>query len=246
MILTAHQPVYLPWLGLFHKIALADKFVFFNEVQYLPKNWNNRNKIKSASGESWLTVPVLRKGYREKKICEIGINNNEPWRRKHWRAIYFNYKNAPYFNKYASFFEDVYQREWHYLSDLNEFMLKWFLDTLGIRTTFLRASDFHFQGEKSDLVLDMCKQLGVHAYIFGALGRDYARGEDFEAAKIQLLFQDYQHPIYPQQYEGFISHLSIIDLLFNCGDQGLEILMRGNVSREDVRRILTTRGQHDG
>lgn len=239
MILTAHQPVYLPWLGLFHKIALADTFVSFNQVQYLPKDWNNRNKIKTATGETWLTVPVLRKGYREKSICEIEINNNEPWRRKHWRSIYLNYKNAPYFEKYAPFFEDVYQREWHYLTDLNEFMLRWFLDTLGIKVKFLKASDFRFRGQKSDLVLDMCKQLGSDVYIFGALGRDYAQVEDFEAAGIRVMFQDYQHPIYPQQYEGFISHLSIIDLLFNCGDESLDILMRGNISREHIMQRLT-------
>jgi hypothetical protein len=206
----------------------------FNQVQYLPKDWNNRNKIKTATGEIWLTVPVLRKGYREKEICEIEINNNVPWRRKHWRSIYLNYKKAPYFEKYASFFEDVYQREWHYLTDLNEFMLRWFLDLLGIKVKFRKASDFRFRGQKSDLVLDMCKQLGADVYIFGALGKDYAQVEDFETAGIQVVFQDYNHPTYPQQHVHFISHLSIIDLLFNCGDESLDILMSGNITRADL------------
>ena len=83
MILTAHQPVYLPWLGLFHKIALSDTFVFFDEVQYLPKDWMNRNKIKTKDGEIWLTVPVLRKGQRELKTSEIKINNSTNWQKKH-------------------------------------------------------------------------------------------------------------------------------------------------------------------
>ncbi len=94
MILTAHQPVYLPWLGLFHKIALADKFVFFNQVQYLPKDWMNRNKIKTPTGEIWLTVPVLRKGYRETVTSEIEINNDTDWKRKHLKSILINYKKA--------------------------------------------------------------------------------------------------------------------------------------------------------
>ena len=108
MILTAHQPVYLPWLGLFHKIALADKFVFFNQVQYLPKDWMNRNKIKSATGEILLTVPVLRKGYRNKKTSEIEINNETNWQEKHLKTIIQNYKKTPFFENYIDFFEDVF------------------------------------------------------------------------------------------------------------------------------------------
>ena len=89
MILTAHQPVYLPWLGLFHKIWLAEKFVLFNTVQYLPKEWMNRNKIKeNKNSEIWLTVPVLKKGFLKKKIYEIEFNNNINWRRKHFKSIY--------------------------------------------------------------------------------------------------------------------------------------------------------------
>lgn len=227
MILTAHQPVYLPWLGLFHKIALADTFVFFNEVQYLPRDWMNRNKIKTPQGALWLTVPVLRKGYREKKTSAIEINNNIPWQRKHWQSLVANYSKVPYFETYAPFFEDVYRREWQYLADLNEYMLKWFLKVLGINVAFLKASDFDFQGKKSDLVLDMCKTLGSDVYIFGALGRDYANVEDFEAQGITVLFQEYKHPIYPQLHGNFRSHLAIIDLLLNCGPQSLEVLVAG-------------------
>ena len=84
MILTAHQPTYLPWLGLFNKIALADKFVIFDTVQFLPKEWMSRNKIKSKNGEVYLTVPVIKKSFLEKKTLEIKINNSVNWRRKHF------------------------------------------------------------------------------------------------------------------------------------------------------------------
>jgi len=141
VILTAHQPVYLPWLGLFHKIALADAFVFFDGVQYQPKDWNNRNKVKAASGALWLTVPVLTTGNREKPYYEILINNDVPWQRKHWRSLQLNYRHAPHFGAYASFFEDVYmKRQWRYLADLNEYMLGWLLDTLGIQVKFRKTS----------------------------------------------------------------------------------------------------------
>ena len=153
MILTAHQPVYLPWLGLFHKIALSDAFCYFNDVQYQVKDYNSRNKIKTANGAIWLTVPVLTKGYREKKIKEIEINNSIDWRKKHWKSIYLNYKKAPYFNKYANFLEETYKREWRYLVDLNEEMLKWFLEQLGIKVDYFKASELNFQSYKESLVL---------------------------------------------------------------------------------------------
>lgn len=238
MILTAHQPVYLPWLGLFHKIALADKFVFFNEVQYLPKDWMNRNKIKTNRESIWLTVPVLRKGYREKKTSEIEINNNTNWQKKHLRSILLNYKKAPYFETYAPFFEDVYHKEWKNLADLNEYMLKWFLNDLGIEVEFLRASEFSFRGTKSDLVLDMCKKLGADVYIFGILGRDYVKVEEFGREGIKIIFQDYIHPNYPQINGEFISHISIIDLLFSCGPKSYDIIMSGNISKETIIRKL--------
>jgi len=237
MILTAHQPVYLPWLGLFHKIALADAFVSFNQVQYLPKDWNNRNNIKTAQGPIWLTVPVLKSGYREKVLTEIEINNSIPWQRKHWKSIQLNYKKAQYFKRYADFFEDVYlNREWKYLADLNDYMLVRFIETLGIEVQFVDAREKDFKGKKNDLVLDMCLKMKAHMYIFGALGKNYADVESFERNNIKVYFQNYNHPTYPQQYGEFISHLSIIDLLFNCGPNSLDILLCGNINREDLIR----------
>ena len=234
MILTAHQPVYLPWLGLFHKIAISDAFCYFDDVQYLVKDWNNRNKIKTSSGDMWLTVPVLTKGYREKPIRSIEINNSIDWRKKHWQSIYLNYKKTPYFKNYADSFEHVYKSEWNYLADLNEHMLKWFLRELGIEVKYYKASELNFEGYKSALVLDMCKKLGADIYIFGALGKDYAEEERFNKEGVDVYFQGYKHPIYPQLHGDFLPYMSIIDLLFNCGDKSLEILMDGNINKETL------------
>ena len=234
MILTAHQPVYLPWLGLFHKIALAETFVYFDQVQYLPKDWMNRNKIRTKSGSIWLTVPVLRKGYRDLKTSEIEINNSIDWQKKHLRSISLNYKKSPYFENYIPFFEDVYSRKWKFLGELNEYMLKWFLDELGIKVNFLNANDFKFQGEKSSLILNMCKELNASTYIFGMLGKDYADVQEFEKNKIGLIFQNYNHPKYSQLYREFISHMSVIDLLFNHGPKSLEIILSNNISQKSI------------
>ena len=232
MILTAHQPVYLPWLGLFHKISLAETFVYFDQVQYLPKDWMNRNKIRTKDGSIWLTVPVLRKGYRDLKTSEIEINNSTNWQKKHLRSISLNYKKSPYFENYIPFFEDVYSRKWEFLGDLNEYMLKWFLDELGIKVNFLNAKNFKFEGEKSSLILNMCKKLDASTYIFGTLGKDYANVHEFEKNNVKLIFQDYNHPKYSQLYSEFVSHLSVIDLLFNHGPKSLEIILSNNISQK--------------
>jgi hypothetical protein len=231
MILTAHQPVYLPWLGLFHKIALADLFVSFNQVQYQVRDWNNRNRIKTQSGPLWLSVPVVHNNHLERKYAEIEIDNTQPWGRKHWKSLLVNYRKAPHFSRYADYFEDCYKREWKTLLELNESMLRWFLETLGIAVPVRSAGDFSFSGVKSGLVLDMCLQLGADLYVFGAQGRDYADLAAFEAAGVTPLFQDYRHPTYPQQFGVFEPHLSVVDLLFNCGDSSLDILMSGNLDR---------------
>ena len=234
MILTAHQPVYLPWLGLFHKISLAETFVYFDQVQYLPKDWMNRNKIRTKDGSIWLTVPVLRKGYRDLKTSEIEINNSTNWQKKHFRSISLNYNKSPYFENYIPFFEDVYSRKWEFLGDLNEYMLKWFLDELGIKVNFLNAKNFKFQGEKSSLILNMCKKLDASTYIFGTLGKDYANVHEFEKNNVKLIFQDYNHPKYSQLYSEFVSHLSVIDLLFNHGPKSLEIISSNNISQKSI------------
>lgn len=235
VVLTAHQPVYLPWLGLFHKIGLADIFCFFDIVQYQPKDWNNRNKVKIRNGQTiWLSIPVLRNGYRDQKYIDLRINNAVPWQRKHWKTLELNYSKAPYYDRYAQGLERFYSTRWERLADLNYEMLLHFMEVLGLTVPVVKASEYQFSGTKSDLVLDMCCKLGAKVYIFGALGRDYANVDSFAANGISVYFQDYRHPTYPQLFGKFASHMSIVDLLFNCGPRSLEIIVSNNVTREQL------------
>ena len=225
MILTAHQPSYLPWLGLFNKIALADEFVLLDQVQYQPEEFNNRNRIKTPQGPKWLSVPVLRRGYLNKKICDIEINNKVPWARKHWKTLKQAYGKAPYFNNYAPYLENLYSDEWTKLVDLDETILKWLLETLGISVKWHKSSEYSFSGRKQNLILEICEKLGADTFIFGALGKDYVDIDMFQRAGISVLFQEYKHPQYPQIYGDFLPNLSVIDLLFNCGGASFDILM---------------------
>ena len=226
MILTAHQPSYLPWLGLFAKIVKSDVFVFADTVNYSSRGWSNRNKIRTVDGWMWLTVPVHGQGNGCQPFTEIKIDNTQEWRRKHWKSIEMNYSRAPYFHLYRDFFEETYSREWIYLTDLNEHITRFLMEVLGIRVKFVKAStSLKLEGSKSSLVLDMCLKMNADVFIFGSSGKNYVNVEDFKSAGIKVVFQDYKHPTYPQFHGKFISHLSVIDLLFNCGPKSLDILM---------------------
>ena len=230
MILTAHQPVYLPWLGLFHKIALAETYCVFDVAQYQTKDYNNRNKIKTNAGPIWLTVPVESKDHFEKRIADVRIINNG-WNRKHIKSIELAYKKAPHFEQYFPPMRDLLSREFETLTELNTQMLELLLRQLGIAIPIVRATDYALEGKKSGLVLDMCLKLGADVYIFGAQGRNYADVDAFLQAGVKPYFQDYVHPQYRQLHGAFEPYMSVIDLLYNEGPASLQILMSGNATR---------------
>jgi hypothetical protein len=239
VILTAHQSKYLPWLGLFHKIALTTHYVHFDQVQYQKKNFLNKNYIKGTDGQLLrLTVPVQTSGRFEQRIAETRVDNTVPWARKHWKSIQLAYAKAPYFKRHEEFFADAYGREWEFLVDLNRHMLDYILAELDIEVEQIDMGEGEFAGKGNDLVLDMCQKMGAKLYVFGAGGRDYAQEEDFTAAGIEVCFQEYVHPVYPQLHGDFIGGSSIVDLLFNCGDRSLEILMEGNISKAAAQPVV--------
>lgn len=224
-VLTAHQPCYFPWLGFWAKLASADRFVIFDNVQFERRGYSNRVQIKTHQGPQWLTIPVEH----GKPLLKDARISNDGTLSKHYKTIYLAYKKAPYFEKYIDNLATVLVGPPpRYLADLCERALYFGLEALfGARDIppILTARDYEFKGEKSALVLDMCKQLGATKYIFGAKGRDYADLDAFKAAGIEVEFQSYRHPIYKQLHGPFVPGLSILDLLFNEGPNSLEILL---------------------
>jgi hypothetical protein len=230
-VVTAHQPTYLPWPGLFHKIALADTFVIFDDVLYDDRDFINRNRIRGPDGPLWLTVPILESpGLR---IADARIRSDLPWRRKHHNSILHAYRRAPHAPRYLPFFAELYGRDWQRLAELDRFCLEFFLAELDIRVDILELSAMAIQTRKSDLVLDVCRATGADLFLFGASGRDYADQDAFRRAGVAVEFQDYRHPEYDQG-GPFVSHLSIVDLLVHCGPASREVLMADNLSRADL------------
>ena len=238
MILTAHQPAYLPWLGFFHKIVVSDIFVILDKVQYQKNYFINRNKIKTPQGETWLTIPVYTSGHLEKSILEMKIDNKIKWRKKHWKSIEINYRKTPYFLEYLDYFEGLYNKEWINLFDLLYENMKFFIKKIGINTKIYRQSELKFSKKKQDLILEMCDYFNSDIFVFGKDGKKYADINYFKDNNREIFFQDYIHPVYPQLYGEFIPNLSIIDLLFNVGaEKALKFIMKDNISKSDLTKL---------
>jgi len=221
-VVGIHQPQYLSYIGYFDKIDKSDIFVFLDDVQYKKNEWQNRNKIKIPGGWQYITVPVKYKFGQ--LINEVLIDNSKNWRKNHWNSIITNYNKAKYFKKYSDFFEDVYKREWVYLVDINIFLIEGIVKFLGINTIFIKSSTLGIKGQKTDRLVNICKKLKADTYLSGTGAKQYIEEEKFEKEGIKLLFQDFKHPVYHQLYSGFQPNMSIIDLLFNEGENGLNIM----------------------
>ena len=232
MIASIHQPNYLPWLGFFNKIAMSDVFVIFDDVQFPTGKkgfFGNRNKIKTNSGELWLTVPVLDRS-KCKNFNEIQINYNG-WNDKHTKNIENFYRKSQYFDVYYKDIESILFQAEHYnysFSELSINLIKHFMNVMDIDTKLVYSSEICKDVDLTgmDKIFYILEQLKVDTYISsdGPGSRRYIKEEDFDDKNIELIWQKFEHPIYNQMYGDFISHLSIIDLLFNCGDKSKEII----------------------
>ena len=224
MIIAIHQPQYLPYAGFFDKIDKADIFVLLDDVQFKKNEWQNRNRIPNSQGWQWLTVPVKYKFGQ--KICEIEINNQTNWMNKHYQALLTNYNQSPVFKEFQSFFKNVYEKSWRKLSSLNIYLIENLKKFLEIKTDLILSSELGVSGKKTVRLVEICRKLKADVYLSGPGGGSYLDLDEFKKAGIRPRFQDFHEPVYPQAFPGpgFRQNMSIIDLLFNCGRDSLDVL----------------------
>ncbi|MBK5503168.1 MULTISPECIES: WbqC family protein [unclassified Bacillus (in: firmicutes)] len=228
MIISGHQPSYLPWYGFFEKIHKSDVFVFHDIAQFEKKGFLNRNRIKTSQGVSWLTVPMQMKNYKEIPLNKLKIDNTQDWERKHWKTVRINYSNAPYFNVYKDYLEGFYSEKWDNLNSLNMNFIHFIIRELNIDTELYYASELEgITGKKSDFVLELCQKFNASTYYSGSLGQDYLIESDFEHENIEIMYQRIREYSYPQLFGEFIPHLSMLDILLNCGPEETEKLIKG-------------------
>jgi WbqC-like protein len=212
------QPFYLFLRKHFHQIQRADTYVFLDDVQFVKDYHHNRNRIKSAEGPVWLTVPVRHRSHRQ-LLMETEIDNTKNWRFKHWRYLEQNYARAPFFKDYAAFFRDCYKRPWSNLCDLNIYLIENISRFLGIdHVRFMRSSELGIGGETpTQRIINICEHLGGSRYIIGTRAKDYMEEDRWQLTNVELEWFEPQYPPYPQLYGSFVEHCAIVDLLFNAG-----------------------------
>jgi hypothetical protein len=224
-IVSGHQPNYLPWSGYLDKIMRCDDFVIHDVAQFEKQGYFHRNRIKTASGPQWLTVPVSLDNYLERPLHDIEIRRDLPWRRTHLRGIQTAYGRAPFFARYHEFFAALYDRDWTHLVELNLYIIRFALAELGIPTRIHLVSELSgITGKKSDFVLSLCQRLGATHYLVGGMGRDYLHADRFARAGIEIIDQDYHCPTYEQRFGAFVPDLSFVDLLMNHGPASGDLL----------------------
>ena len=232
MRVAIHQPQYMPWLGYLAKWAAADVFVFLDTVQYEKNGWQNRNRIKTAAGPRWLTVPVhARLGT---PIAAVAVDAAQPWRARHRRAIEDAYARAPYLVRHRDALGRLYAASWERLTPLAVASAEWLARAVGISTPARLASTLNVSaGDASARLVAICRAVGADTYLAGRDGARYMDPAAFAAAGIAVRYQDYKHPEYAQLHGEFAPFLSGLDLLLTHGDDALAILRSGDTWSPD-------------
>jgi len=220
--ISIHQPGFMPWLGFFKKIMYSDIFVFLDNVQYVKKQWHNRNKIRTENGSKWISIPVhARFGMN---INEVKIDYSKNWNDEHLELIKRCYGKSKFFETYFSKIETILSKKTSLLLDLNLDLIKLMMDTFEIKTKTVKSSELDVLTSGSTRILDICKKLDADVYLSGITGKTYVKEEDFEKSNIKIEYQNFKHPTYPQVYQPFIPNMAAIDLLFNEGNGASKVL----------------------
>lgn len=216
MKLAVMQSNYIPWKGYFDLMAFVDKFIILDDVQYTKNDWRNRNIIKTASGVQWITIPVRSKFGQ--KIKDTLICGDE-WRELHWKSLLQNYRRAPHFYEVSGMLEELYLAEYSSISEVNKKFILCVCSYLGIETEIIDSSCFELASDKNERLISLCKQSGASEYVSGPAAKNYIDCDLFLNEKIELTWFSYDgYPIYKQLYGDFVHGVSILDLLFNCGN----------------------------
>ena len=205
----------------------ADVFVFYDVVQYDKNGWRNRNRIKTAQGLQWLSVPVLQKNRNDQKICDVEIDNRRNWARKHISSLQQAYARAPYTAMYITELSQLLERSWTHLSDLDFQLTMKICQWLDLPVQVYRCSELDVGGGRNERLLNICQHFGAERYISGDSAKGYLDVESFEQSGIAVEWQEYSHPQYRQLHADFSAQLSVVDLIFNHGDEALSKIRQG-------------------
>jgi hypothetical protein len=218
-ICVIHQPNFLPWLGYFQRLVKADVFVLLDDAQYQKKGSNYENRVQfNIGGEArWVSVPLFRpSGVQKSK--ELIINSHN-WQNKLINTLQTNYGRAPFFNNIKDDVFNIINFKTKNLYEFNYNALLKLCSLLDIDITgkMVYSSEYKLESTSTQRLIDLCKKVKADVYLSGAGGKLYQEESLYEKNHIKLEYQQFNHPIYQQTTDGFISGLSVLDALFCVG-----------------------------
>ena len=219
-----HQPDFLPHLAFLHRLLAVDLWIVLDHVQFSRGGWVNRDRIKTPQGAAWLTVGVA-KAPLDTAIRDVALAD-DGWRRKNLDLLRQNYRDAPCFREVFPSLEALYAEDCGSLLEFNLKSIDLLLAAFGLRVPRVLSSELGGTGTKNELLVALLRRAGATRYLSGPGARAYYRPEPFRDAGIEVLWQSFEHPSYPQLHGQFISYLSSIDLLLNCGPARAREILR--------------------
>ena len=225
MRVTIHQPEFAPWLVFFHKVSLTNRLILLNDVQFRKNYLHNRNQIRTSQGVAWITVPVEHRGLST-PINQVPIawKAQPDWQEHLLRAVRSAYQRASYFDELFPGFSKIVDEAGQSLDSLNIPLLKWMLESFGLHPEIRLSSEWHVSETRSGRILQLCLESAATTYLSGVSGREYLDLAAFQRAGIQVEFQEFHHPIYPQLHAPFHPRISALEALFLFGPRARRLL----------------------
>lgn len=221
-----HQPDFAPYLGFFHRFLKADLYIALDHVQFVKgsRAWTHRDKIKTPNGSKWVTLGL------QKVQFGTPINNiklaDSSWREENLKLLEQNYRMAPFFDEIMSKMRKLYAGTHTSMSLFNLESIKLLTEMFDIKIPSVLSSTLAPCGSKNELLVDLLQKVGATHYISGVGARAYFDPIPFAKAGIDVVWQDFNHPEYPQLHGPFEPFLSSLDLLFNCGLDCSRLILR--------------------
>lgn len=209
------QPTYLPWIGFFGQIEVADVFVFYDDVQFVHRSYQRRNRVRTPQGWTYLSVPV--ETTLGETIAQVRINNDIAWREEHRQSIDRLYRQASSYENHEGLLDDLYGNRHSSLGEMTIAQAKRTAEELGISADYVASSALRPAGAKTARLIDTLKKVDADAYLTGPAARDYVEPERFKEAGIDLFWFVFDHPVYEQRFPGFEPYMACIDMILNVG-----------------------------
>jgi len=219
MIVSIHQPNYIPYPGFFNKIKESDLFIIYDTAQYVKGRWDNRNRIRNKVDSLFLTIPLQDKYSFKLPFNKVKLPENNTWKKKHLKSIKISHAKSNFFNKYIDDLDEIYNKEFDDLSHFNKELITYFMNCLDIKTEIKLSSEINSNHNKksTEALIEFLTFVNSKHYLSGPSGPNYLDMNRFESAGINVEIQKYKLKQYPQVYNDYIPNLSTMDLLFNMG-----------------------------